>query len=527
MSIASILTVSMVSMLAVMMAVVTFIEVRRERSDFHIKAERRSLSLAAGVNDILANYLYYTRIDELSDISVALQSDADIGYVNIFLPNGRLIVAIGEDGSRAKYPSQTSVSQPDLDAIHKGEPVFRFEGDYLHSTIPIRIGPTVIGAIQFGFVEAPLQADIDAIIWQQIWQGLIIMALGVGLIYAITRRVTRPLQELATAAAKIGSGNLDETVPVKGGKESVLLGGSLESMRLQLKESYSGLEAKVAERTQEISEANRELERRAIALKATNQDLETAQDGLVRAEKMAVIGQLAGGVAHDLRNPLGAIRNASYLLKKWLLSHGSIDADPKIGKYIEVIDHEVDKSNRTITELLDFAKMENAVLRETSVKKEMEEAFETWVKDDGVTLVIDVHPDLFPVMADGGQLQRVFLNLANNAQQAMPGGGRLTVTAKNVDRRVKITFSDTGEGISQEDIGKIFDPLYTTRVEGTGLGLSVCREIVFQHNGAISARQNQQPSGGAVFEVMIPAITARREAPGDSQVTPGDSMGAR
>jgi len=97
------------------------------------------------------------------------------------------------------------------------------------------------------------------------------------------------------------------------------------------------------------------------------------------------------------------------------------------------------------------------------------------------------------------------LNLANNAQEAMPGGGRLTITIKGMNDHVEIIFSDTGEGITDENIGKIFDPLFTTKVKGTGLGLAVCLEIFERHGGTISARQNDGPSGGTTFYVTLPA----------------------
>ena len=115
-------------------------------------------------------------------------------------------------------------------------------------------------------------------------------------------------------------------------------------------------------------------------------------------------------------------------------------------------------------------------------------------------------------MPDGDQLQRVFLNLANNAQEAMPGGGKLTITAENVNSHVEIKFTDTGEGISEENVGKIFDPLFTRKEKGTGLGLAVCQEIVQRHGGTISARPNEEPCGGTIFEVILPAAGQQSQA---------------
>ena len=136
----------------------------------------------------------------------------------------------------------------------------------------------------------------------------------------------------------------------------------------------------------------------------------------------------------------------------------------------------------------------------------LKEFLESWVGTDNVELSQYVDSDLSPVMADGDQLQRFFLTLANNAKEAMPNGGRLTITAKSVNKNVEIEFTDTGEGISDENIERIFDPLFTTKTKGTGLGLAVCQEIIKQHRGTISARRNEDSTCGTVIQVKLPAM---------------------
>ena len=135
-------------------------------------------------------------------------------------------------------------------------------------------------------------------------------------------------------------------------------------------------------------------------------------------------------------------------------------------------------------------------------------------KNGNVELSLHVDPNLPSVMADGEQLQQVFLNLANNAQEAMPGGGRLTITAKNLNSHLEITFTDTGEGISDENMGNIFDPLFTTKTKGTGLGLAVCQEIILRHGGTISVRRYEEPPGGTIFEVKLPVAVQTPDAQG-------------
>ena len=263
-----------------------------------------------------------------------------------------------------------------------------------------------------------------------------------------------------------------------------------ESNRL-LEEGKSALEVRVQERTQDLEIANHQLV--------------SAQEQLVKSTTLAAIGELTAGIAHDLRNPLGAIKNAAYMLRKGMVSNGVIEADPRFDKYIEIINKQVGRSSDSITELMNFTRLEETNLVETDLGEVLDLALETMIKNDNITILRNIDENVKPVMADGEQLQRVMLNLANNAQDAMPDGGQLAITAKNVNNHVEIIFTDTGEGISEENLGKIFDPLFTTKIKGTGLGLAVCQGIIERHGGTIHARRNVEPSGGVTFEVRIPA----------------------
>ena len=283
------------------------------------------------------------------------------------------------------------------------------------------------------------------------------------------------------------------TVAAMAGLFLALLGFVVVSDRVVYRSNRAQLDL-MARRLEEAEHAQ--------ALESSNHEL---ANQLARSEKLATIGQLSGGMAHDLRNPLGSIKNAAYMLKKGLTTDGVIEANPKLKRYIEIIDQQVIRSNETITELMNFANVATPTLVETRLDEVLHEALETMVKNDNIELVMNFDTALDPVMADGEQLQRAFLNLANNAQEAMPGGGRLTITIKGMNDHVEIIFSDTGEGITDENIGKIFDPLFTTKVKGTGLGLAVCLEIFERHGGTISARQNDGPSGGTTFYVTLPA----------------------
>lgn len=300
----------------------------------------------------------------------------------------------------------------------------------------------------------------------------------------------RPIRVIGSVLSRVSAGDFSQRVKVPNRDELGSLGANVNSMSERLATLY-----------QELEEANRR-----IAADANRQ--------IVASEKLATIGQLSAGMAHDLRNPLGAIKNAAYMLNKRLVSDGVIN--DKLKRYIEIIDQQISRSNGTITELMTFANVKELELAETQVDQVLEDALEMMDKNENVTYSQHFEPGLNPVMADQDQLQRVFLNLTNNAQEAMPDGGQLTINVRNVENFVEITVTDTGEGISDENIDKIFDPLFTTKLKGTGLGLAVCQQIVERHGGTVSARRNEEPSGGTIFEVKLPTADVMRQTQGES-----------
>ena len=242
------------------------------------------------------------------------------------------------------------------------------------------------------------------------------------------------------------------------------------------------------------------------------QDSMRAQQKIASSEKLAAMGQMSAGVAHDLRNPLGAIKNAAYIMKKRLTADGAIEANPKIGQYLDMINNQVARSNGIITDLMTFARVVPLELTKTRLDEVLEESLNTMLKAEKVEISRHLDPNLSAVMADSEQLQRVFLNLCNNSQDAMPNGGKLTVTAWNVEDSVEIAFTDAGEGISDENIERIFDPLFTTKAKGTGLGLANCQEIIQRHGGTISAERNDVQTGGSTFTVKLPAASEQQQA---------------
>ena len=253
-----------------------------------------------------------------------------------------------------------------------------------------------------------------------------------------------------------------------------------------------------------VEEANSTLEAR---VQQRTQELQDAQDQLVRSEKLAVIGQLAGGVAHDLRNPLGAINNAIYYLKKRLDATDLAKSNPRIGQFLQIAEDEVEHSNAIISDLMSFARVGVPSLLPTNLEEVVGSTLSTMEIREDVHVVKQFDPDLPEVMADAEQLYRVFINLANNAQDAMPDGGQLTVSTHGADGCAEVVFQDSGVGISEEDLKKIFEPLFTTKTKGTGLGLAVSQQIVAKHGGTI--RASSTLGEGSAFTVRLPLDSHR------------------
>lgn len=226
--------------------------------------------------------------------------------------------------------------------------------------------------------------------------------------------------------------------------------------------------------------------------------LKKAQKELIRKEKLAVLGQLAGGVGHELRNPLGAIKNAAYFLNMALE-----DPDPEVKETVEILEREVGTSEKIIESLIGFARPEPTALRKADLNEIAREAVSRAAIPDNVEVWDRLDENLADILADPDQLARVFENIIKNAIQAMPEGGKLVIKSQKpgVDR-VAVSFTDTGKGIAGEELKKVFEPLFTTRAKGIGMGLALCKTLVEGHGGTIEVES--EVGKGSTFTVWLP-----------------------
>jgi signal transduction histidine kinase len=229
------------------------------------------------------------------------------------------------------------------------------------------------------------------------------------------------------------------------------------------------------------------------------QALHEAQEQLVRQEKLAMIGQLAGGIAHELRNPLGAIKNAAYLLQLTLE-----EPPEEAGQIIGIVDQQVSACARIIDSLLGFARTGDLVRQQMCVNDLIRDTLAQFSMPEQIEVVTELDASLPLIWADLHQLTLVLDNLIRNAAQAMPQGGQLILRSEVQDPGwVAISVIDTGTGISEENLARIFEPLFTTREQGIGLGLALAKILVEEgHSGSLQV--TSKVGMGSTFLIRLP-----------------------
>ena len=227
-------------------------------------------------------------------------------------------------------------------------------------------------------------------------------------------------------------------------------------------------------------------------------ELRDAQEKLVRREKLAAIGQFGASVGHELRNPLGVIKNSMYYLKMKLGG-----ADEKVLRHIAIVEREIARSNKIISDLLGFARVKAPELTVVEINTLAEEALSRSFVPDNVAMITNLAIDLPPLMADADQIIQVFINLISNAIQAMSDEGTLEITTEVANGFIVTHFRDQGCGIPEENMRKLFEPLFTTKAKGIGLGLALIKTLVEGHKGTIEVES--EVGKGTTFSVRLPA----------------------
>jgi len=318
--------------------------------------------------------------------------------------------------------------------------------------------------------------------------GAILMAAFA--VFLTIHRFTRPLDTLAQAALRLGEGELDQRVRIHTNDEVGLLATAFNRMAQSLQGYQDTLEQKVEERSRE---------------------LEASQQQLMQAGKLASIGELASGVAHELNNPASIILMRANRLSEEI-EQRELSAEAR--EDVQVIEHQVEKISRIVSGLLTFSRRSTSAKRPINcndVVRRTVPLIEDMARHRGVELGLELDAFLPLVEADSAQLEQVMLNLINNALDAMPEGGRIIFRSDLVEepglgKLVRIEVEDTGDGIPEEHLSRVFDPFFTTKEvgQGTGLGLSISYGIMEEHGGSI--RVDSRPGEGVCFKLYLPVM---------------------
>ena len=328
-----------------------------------------------------------------------------------------------------------------------------------------------------------------------------ILAVGMVLSFVISNSLTAPLETLTNVARNISRGNLEQRVDIGGSLELRSLSRSIDLMSESIRRTIGSLEDEIKEHRRTEQQLAHHRDHLEEMVDERTRALKEAQERLLVSERLAILGQFAGSIAHEIRNPLGVISASIYYLKRCIP-----DDREKVRSSIGTIEDQVDRCVEIIDSTLNLTRLRSPRLDRRDLV-EMVRSRATAVPTSGnIEIEWRLPEGPVPVLADRAQLQMAFDNLINNALQAMETGGTLTVEVTTVpatkEAWAEVRFSDTGSGIDPRDLDQIFEPLFTTKTHGVGFGLAIVKLIVERHGGRITVESTV--GVGTTFVIGLP-----------------------
>jgi signal transduction histidine kinase len=342
------------------------------------------------------------------------------------------------------------------------------EEQYLDTFHPVRHGDTASGTLYLRTSTASLAARTHAYLWNVAGVALGVALFALAFAVALQRVVSRPILKLSDATRQV----------TRNGDYSVRVAKLSHDEIGQLSDDFNTMVGEIAR----------------------------TQGELVRKERLAAVGELAAVMAHEVRNPLGVVFNSLEALK-----HRS-NPSPEVRSLLEIVGEEADRLNRIVEDLLDFARPNPPTRAPTAIDRVIASAVEVatcTVAQRRFQIEMRIDPTLPLVPIDERMIRQALINLLINALQAMPSGGSVLVTAAaaELDGRTfaQVEVTDDGPGMSTETTARLFQPFFTTKATGTGLGLAVVRRFIEAHNGQVAVRSKK--GDGSTFTLMLPLET--------------------
>ncbi|MCL5884868.1 MAG: ATP-binding protein [Deltaproteobacteria bacterium] len=458
-----------------LMSVVGYLAVEREKKILYAEVEKQGRLLGETLAIPIINDLIYERLGLIEEgglldnyiLEIFSRKDLDLLYIVILDDDGK-VISHNDITEYGRVYSDTLTKN----ALKAGSTVVQqYSGggkNILDIGVPLSIGKKRWGTLKFGISLEKVEHEIFTTVARIIVLTIALLIAGFVFILFISRRFISPITQLASTMDKAGGDYLDVKVEVRGHDELAILGERFNSM----------------------------IERIRLA----SEELKKTHEKLVQSEKLASMGILAAGVAHEINNPLGGLFNCVQMLKQ------SGD-DPEFrAKYMELVREGLDRIENTVSKLLWMARKAESASADVHIGSAVESVrsfVEYKLEKGGIAFSSEI-PDDLHVFIDLHDFQQLLLNLFINAIQSMRNGGMLAVRGYRDDSSVKIEVKDNGYGIAQENMGKIFDPFFTTKPtgEGTGLGLWLSYQIMRNYRGEISVES--EVGKGSRFTLSFP-----------------------
>ncbi len=447
------------TLIIVLMGAVMFVVDRHQRQAVLEQARLRALSAAKGLAAVSEGYLLSYNFIQLEQVVENLRDDEeDVVYA----------LAHRRDGRVAVYSRRTDLQGKNLD-----DPVSQRA---LQATEPL-VQDVIIPETAYALINKT-RRDLIVI-------SLAAILCGISLAVYMAMRIARPIGQLVAGVHEFAKGSYDHRIRVDSRDEIGYLAAAFQQLGAAL----------------QLHRASLEDEKRL--LEDANRRLRETQQQLIESERLAAVGKLAARVAHEVNNPLAIIKTAIRIVRNQ-------QADEPIKENLQEIEEEIGRIARIVRELLDVSRPSptQEVVQVNRIVQGLEGLLAQSLREHEIMLSVVLDSTLPSVRISADQLKQVILNIVRNAEDAMPGGGSLSIHTTRQDRSVEIRIADTGCGIAEEHLRHVFDPFFTTKAkeQGMGIGLWVSYGVIQTANGTIAV--DSELGKGSTFRVTLPGCEA-------------------